>query len=77
MFSWQLSGELIILIIIGGVGRLMGPVIGAAIFVTLEHWLGGLTDFWHVWLGVILLAIVLFGRGGVIGGLTGKAGPHV
>ena len=77
MFSWQLSGELIILIIIGGVGRLMGPVIGAAIFVTLEHWLGGLTEFWHVWLGVILLGIVLFGRGGVIGFLTGKAGPHV
>ncbi|MCY3878749.1 MAG: branched-chain amino acid ABC transporter permease [Rhodobacteraceae bacterium] len=77
MFSWQLSGELIILTIIGGVGRLMGPVIGAAIFITLEHWLGGLTDFWHVWLGTILLAIVLFWRGGVIGLLTGKEGPHV
>ncbi|MEO1542017.1 MAG: branched-chain amino acid ABC transporter permease, partial [Pseudomonadota bacterium] len=77
MFSWQLSGELIILIIIGGVGRLMGPVIGAAIFVALEHWLGGLTDYWHVWLGTILLLIVLFGRGGVIGLLTGKEGPHV
>ncbi len=77
MFGWQLSGELIILIIIGGVGRLMGPVIGAAVFVTLEHWLGGLTDFWHIWLGVILLLIVLFARGGVIGMLTGKEGPHV
>ena len=77
MFSWQLSGELIVLIIIGGVGRLMGPVIGASVFVALEHWLGGLTDFWHVWLGIILLFIVLFGRGGVIGLLTGRAGPHV
>ena len=77
MFSWQLSGELIVLIVIGGVGRLIGPVIGACLFVTLEHWLGGLTDFWHVWLGVILLLIVLFARGGVVGLLTGKAGPHV
>ncbi len=77
MFSWQLSGELIILIIMGGVGRLMGPVIGAGLFVILEHWLGGLTDYWHVWLGAILLGIVLFGRGGVIGFLTGKEGPHV
>ncbi len=77
MFSWQLSGELIVLIVIGGVGRLMGPVIGAALFVTLEHVLGGLTDFWHVWLGAILLLIVLFARGGLIGILTGKAGPHV
>ena len=77
MFSWQLSGELIVLIIIGGVGRLMGPVIGAAIFVALEHFLGGLTEFWQIYLGIILLVIVLFGRGGVMGFLTGKEGAHV
>lgn len=77
MFSWQLSGELIVLIIIGGVGRLFGPVIGACLFVSLEHWLGGLTDFWHVFLGLILLAIVLFARGGIMGLLTGKEGAHV
>lgn len=77
MFSWQLSGELIVLIIIGGVGRLMGPVIGACIFVALEHFLGGLTEFWHVYLGGILLCIVLFARGGVLGLLTGKEGAHV
>lgn len=77
MFSWQLSGELIVLIIIGGVGRLYGPVIGACLFVALEHWLGGLTEFWHVYLGLILLGIVLFARGGIIGLLTGKDGAHV
>jgi len=77
MFSWHLSGELIVLIIIGGVGRLMGPVIGAALFVAMEHWLGGITDFWHIGLGLVLLLIVLYGRGGVIGLLTGKEGPHV
>jgi len=77
MFSWQLSGELIVLIIIGGVGRLMGPVIGACLFVALEHFLGGLTEFWHIFLGLILLAIVLFARGGLIGLLTGKEGAHV
>ncbi|MEL6588060.1 MAG: branched-chain amino acid ABC transporter permease, partial [Pseudomonadota bacterium] len=77
MFSWQLSGELIVLIIIGGVGRLMGPVIGACVFVALEHFLGGLTDFWHVYLGLILLGVVLFGRGGIIGMLTRTEGAHV
>ena len=77
MFSWQLSGELIVLIVLGGTGRLAGPVIGAALFVALEHWLGGLTEFWLVWLGAILLGIVLFARGGVVGLLTGRAGPHV
>ncbi len=77
MFSWQLSGELIVLVIIGGVGRLIGPVIGACVFVALEHLLGGLTEYWHIALGAILLGIVLFGRGGVLGLLTGQDGARV
>lgn len=77
MFSWQVSGELIVLIVIGGIGRLMGPVIGACVFVALEHSLGGVTPFWHVYLGAILLCIVLFARGGLLGLLTGKEGAHV
>jgi branched-chain amino acid transport system permease protein len=61
-----------VLVILGGVGRLIGPVVGAAIFVALEHLLGGLTEFWHIWLGVILLLIVLFARGGVVGLIAPK-----
>ena len=76
MFSWQLSGELIVFIIIGGVARLFGPVVGAALFVALEHWLGGISDYWHVFLGLLLLAIVLFGRGGLIGILCGREARH-
>ncbi|MCC1494858.1 branched-chain amino acid ABC transporter permease [Cognatishimia sp. F0-27] len=76
MFSWQLSGELIVFIIIGGVARLFGPVIGAVLFVVLEHWLGGLSDYWHIYLGLMLLGIVLFGRGGVIGMVAGRERSH-
>ncbi len=76
MFSWQLSGEIIVFVIIGGVGRLFGPVVGAGVFVALEHFLGGLSDFWHIYLGALLLAIVLFGRGGVIGILSGREKIH-
>ncbi|GGL53487.1 branched-chain amino acid ABC transporter permease [Wenxinia marina] len=72
MLSWQMSGELIVLVILGGVGRLAGPLIGAGLFVALEHWLGGATEYWHAWLGAILLAIVLFARGGIVGLLTGQ-----
>lgn len=72
MFSWQFSGELIVLVILGGVGRLIGPVIGASLFVMLEHFLGEITDFWHIWLGLILLVIVLFARGGVVGLLVAR-----
>ena len=75
MFSWQLSGEFIVFIIIGGVGRLFGPVIGALVFVGLEHFLGGISDYWHIYLGLILLVIVLFSKTGVIG-LIGKKEVH-
>ena len=73
MFSWQTSGEIMVFVIIGGVGRLFGPVVGALVFVALEHWLGGLSDFWHIYLGLLLLGIVLFGRGGLIGIICGEA----
>ena len=76
MFSWQMSGEIMVFIILGGVGRLYGPVAGAALFITLEHLLGGLSEFWLIWLGLLLLLVVLFARGGVIGLLAGRQVAH-
>ncbi|NSX56283.1 branched-chain amino acid ABC transporter permease [Parasulfitobacter algicola] len=76
MFSWQTSGEIMVFIIIGGIGRLYGPLVGAALFIALEHILGGLSDYWHIYLGVLLLLIVLFARGGVIGSLAGRGHAH-
>lgn len=73
MLSWQMSGELIVLIILGGTARLFGPVAGAMLFVLFEFVLGGLTERWQFFLGLILLGVVLFARGGVIGLLAGKA----
>ncbi|EDM72593.1 branched-chain amino acid ABC transporter, permease protein, putative [Roseobacter sp. AzwK-3b] len=76
MFSWQMSGEIMVFIILGGVARLYGPVAGAALFITLEHMLGGLSEFWMIWLGLLLLLVVLFARGGVIGLLAGRQVAH-
>lgn len=73
MLSWHMSGELIVIVILGGVGRLFGPVAGAAVFVLLEFALGGLTERWQFFLGLILLATVLFARGGLLALLAGKA----
>ncbi|MFN3764460.1 MAG: branched-chain amino acid ABC transporter permease [Aliihoeflea sp.] len=72
MMSWHMSGEFIVLIILGGVGRLFGPVAGAMMFVMVEYLLGGMTDRWQFFLGLALLAVVLFARGGLIGSLAGK-----
>jgi branched-chain amino acid transport system permease protein len=72
MLSWQMSGELIVLIILGGTGRLFGPVAGAALYVLLEYWLGGVTERWQFFLGLILLGVVLFARGGIVGLVAGR-----
>ncbi|KUJ77949.1 ABC transporter permease [Ruegeria marisrubri] len=76
MFSWQTSGEIMIFIILGGTARLFGPVAGAALFITLEHVLGGLSEFWHIYLGLLLLVVVLYARGGIIGTLAGQEVKH-
>ena len=76
MFSWQTSGEIMIFVILGGVGRLYGPVIGAVLFIVLEHELGGLSEYWHIYLGALLLGVVLFARGGLIGVLAGREVAH-
>lgn len=76
MLSWQTSGEIMIFIILGGVGRLYGPVAGAALFIALEHFLGGINDYWLIFVGALLLAVVLFARGGIIGTLAGREVAH-
>lgn len=76
MFSWHMSGEIMIFVILGGVARLFGPVAGAVLFVAMEHVLGDLSDYWHIYLGALLLGIVLFARGGVVGLLAGRAKSH-
>ena len=76
MFSWSISGEIMIFVILGGVARLFGPLVGAVVFVFLEEVLGGLSEFWHIYLGLLLLVVVLFAKGGITGLLTRKAAAH-
>jgi branched-chain amino acid transport system permease protein len=73
VLSWHTSGEIMIFVILGGVARLYGPLVGAAIFIILEQILGGMTENWQFWLGFILIIVVLFARGGIIGLLTKEA----
>ncbi|KZL22740.1 branched-chain amino acid ABC transporter permease [Pseudovibrio sp. Ad37] len=73
MLSWHRSGEIMVFVILGGVGRLYGPVIGAALFVLLETYIGEWTQHWQLLLGLALLGVVLFARGGVMGMIAGRA----
>jgi branched-chain amino acid transport system permease protein len=71
MMSWHMSGEIMVFLILGGVGRLTGPVAGAAVYVLLEHLLGPVSEHWQALLGLLLLAVVLVSPGGLIGLATG------
>lgn len=73
VLSWHTSGEIMIFVILGGVARLYGPVVGAAVFIILEQILGGLTENWQFWLGLMLILVVLFARGGIVSLLTREA----
>jgi branched-chain amino acid transport system permease protein len=60
MLHWTKSGELMIMVILGGVGTWLGPAFGAAALVLLETSLAGFTEHWQIILGPVLLGIVLF-----------------
>jgi branched-chain amino acid transport system permease protein len=65
--SWQRSGELIVMVILGGYGTLDGAIIGSAAYLLAEEWLSGWIENWQVIFGPILVLVVLFARGGLIG----------
>ncbi|WP_315757659.1 MULTISPECIES: branched-chain amino acid ABC transporter permease [unclassified Bradyrhizobium] len=64
---WTRSGDLMVMVILGGMGTLMGPVVGSVVFLVLEEVLSQITEYWALIMGPLLLLIVLFGRGGIMG----------
>ncbi|MCV2866330.1 branched-chain amino acid ABC transporter permease [Albidovulum sediminicola] len=77
MLHWTRSGELMVMVILGGVGTLAGPFVGAAALTIIETLLSRLTEHWMLPVGVLLLAVVLLSRGGLmalIARMTGGRG---
>jgi branched-chain amino acid transport system permease protein len=70
MIGWARSGELIFMVIIGGVGTLFGPLVGTIAFIVLEEVLSAITIYWHLIFGIMLVALVLYGKGGIHGWLS-------
>jgi branched-chain amino acid transport system permease protein len=57
------------MLVLGGVGRLYGGLVGAAVFMVLQDVLAGLNpEYWQFWLGLLLVFVVLVARGGLLGG---------
>lgn len=66
VFFWTTSGEVILMVILGGAATLYGPLVGAAIFLALFHYLSGLTDHWRLVLGLVFVAVVLCAPRGLV-----------
>lgn len=67
LLFWLLSGQALIMVIVGGQGTLIGPILGAAFFMLLEHQLSSYTEAWALFFGLIFIAFVLFAPEGIWG----------
>lgn len=76
LMHWTVSGEIMVMVILGGMGTLAGPVIGAAALLLLEEVLSAYMEHWMIILGPTLVAVVLFARRGIWGWLQGGGNAH-
>lgn len=72
LMHWTRSGEILIMVLLGGVGTLFGPLLGAFVLLLMEEVLAAYTEHWMVFLGPFLIIMVLFAKKGVFGLLMGK-----
>jgi branched-chain amino acid transport system permease protein len=65
--AWSVSGELIVIVVIGGLGSVFGPLLGALVFLGLEEVLKGVTEHWMVIFGPLIVLVALLGKRGIVG----------
>lgn len=76
MLHWTVSGEALVVVILGGLGTLVGPLIGAVAFVVLKHELSHVTTYWHLIVGLVLIAVVMSRANGIFGFIEARFGPR-
>lgn len=70
MMHWTRSGDLIVMVVLGGMGTLFGPLFGAVGFLALEEILSSYSEYWKIVFGPLLVLVVLFARGGIAGAIS-------
>lgn len=76
LMHWTRSGQILVMVLLGGMGTLFGPVLGAATLLLLEELLSIYTEHWMVYLGPFLILVVLFAKRGIYGVIAGSNGNH-
>lgn len=75
VLSFQRSADVVVMLILGGTGRLYGAIIGAVIFLVARDQLSGINpQYWYFWIGLLLMIVVLFMPRGILGGLRRLVG---
>jgi branched-chain amino acid transport system permease protein len=73
--SFQRSADVVVMLILGGTGRLYGAILGALIFMVARDQLAGMNpQYWYFWIGLLLMVVVLVMPRGILGGLTRLVG---
>lgn len=68
VLGFENSADLLLILILGGTGRLYGGLIGASVFIVAKHFLSDMNpQYWQFWLGLALVLLVMFARGGILG----------
>lgn len=67
MMNWIVSGDFILMSVLGGMGTLIGPVLGGAIILILGDWLSSLTENWMIVIGTFFVLAIIFAPNGVVG----------
>jgi branched-chain amino acid transport system permease protein len=69
-WGFQRSADVLVMLILGGTGRLYGGLIGAAVYMIARDQFSGLNpQYWYFWIGLILIAVVMLLPKGILGGL--------
>jgi branched-chain amino acid transport system permease protein len=69
--SFQRSAEVLVMLVLGGAGRLYGGLIGATIFIVARDQLADMNpQYWYFWLGLLLVIVIIFLPNGILGGLS-------
>ncbi len=76
LMHWTQSGEILVMVLLGGMGTLFGPVLGAATLLLMEEFLSIYTEHWMVYLGPFLVLVVLFAKRGIYGMVAGGNENH-
>lgn len=75
LLHWSKSVEPLLISILGGIYTFSGPIAGSVVFVFIKEWITGYTEYWMFWYGLLLLFLIIYLPGGIMGFLSEKLKP--